>query len=103
MGQIFKWDFHTPPVVVKSKIGRRRYIIAENSPEMKRAVKKIMEFEPWCRVVLVQKKFAVVRCRHWNKERVINVLNDFGIKTCRTTGTIKKAKRIIESLLDCSD
>jgi RNase P/RNase MRP subunit POP5 len=83
-------------VVVKSKIGRRRYIIAIRSENMKSAIEECSAIDSWCRVVLRKDKYVLLRCRHWHKDRIIEILNRHGIKTLRTTGTIKKAKRLME-------
>ncbi len=83
-------------MVVKSKVGRRRYIIAEKNEKIKEAMKDIREIDMQARVIGTFQGYTVIRCRHWYKDNVINILNEHGIKTYRTTGTIKSAKKHIE-------
>ncbi|NPA75016.1 MAG: hypothetical protein GXO25_02905 [Euryarchaeota archaeon] len=85
-------------MVVKSKIGRRRYIVIEDTPRLPAALRKIKSIDMWSRIVYRDGTFAILRCKHWHKEQIIQTLNNAGIKTYRTTGTIKKAKRIIKAL-----
>ena len=86
------------PVVVKDKIGRRRYIVARNSPRLKKLIYEIRRIDERAKIIYFDDRFAVIRCRHWYKERIIEFLKERNIETYRTTGTIKKAKKIIVTL-----
>ncbi len=83
-------------MVIKSKVGRRRYIITEKNEKIKEAMKEIKEIDIQARVIGTFQGCTVIRCRHWFKDNIINILMEHGIKTYRTTGTIKSAKKYIE-------
>ncbi len=85
-------------MVVKDKVGRRRYIIARNMPYLRRLIEEIRKIDDKAKIVYFDDRFAIIRCRHWHKEAIIQFLNKQGIKTYKTTGTIKKAKRIIRGI-----
>ena len=84
-------------MTVKDRIGRRRYIIVEDSEELLRVIKRIKEVDKSAKIIKIG-GFALVRCKHWFKGEVIKKLNEMGIQTYKTTGTIKKAKKIIKGL-----
>ncbi len=86
------------PVVVKDRVGRRRYIIARNTPQLRRLISQIRKIDPAAKIAYFDESYALIRCRHWYKEKVIEFLNSHGVKTYITTGTIKKGKKIIEKL-----
>ncbi len=85
-------------MVVKDRVGRRRYIIAEDSPKVPEALREIRKIDDWGKLILRDRGFALIRCKHWNKKKVLDILHSHGIKTYRTTGTIRKAKRIMRGL-----
>ena len=85
-------------MVVKDKIGRRRYIIAKYDSKIEKIMPRIKEFDSYAKIIAIQKNFVIVRCRHWYKERILQYFNENDIKTIITTGTIRKAKKIIDSL-----
>ena len=85
-------------MVVKDKIGRRRYIIAEKSDEIEAVMGVIKKIDFSARIILKDEKFILLRCKHWYKDELIRILNENGIKTYKTTGTIKKAKKIMTGL-----
>ena len=80
-------------MVVKDKIGRRRYIIAEKKENLDEIIK---EFKG--RIVYENEKFAVIFCKHYLKDFALKTLHENSVKTYKTTGTIKKAKKIISNL-----
>ena len=80
-------------MVVKDKIGRRRYIIAEKNDKLKNLLAQFGG-----KIAYEDGKFVVIFCKHFMKDFAIKVLNSAGIKTYKTTGTIKKAKKIISNL-----
>jgi len=85
-------------VVVKDKVGRRRYIVALRTENIKEAFREIKNVDEWAKIISVNDKYVLVRCRHWYKDEVISILLQHGVETKITTGTIKKAKKIINSL-----
>ena len=85
-------------MVVKDRIGRRRYIIVMNVPKLRKLIYEIRRIDTAAKIAYYEEEYAVVRCRHWYKEKIIEYLRKMGIKTITTTGTIKKAKRIIKNL-----
>ncbi len=85
-------------MVVKDKIGRRRYIILEKSDNIGNVMGQIKKMDPSAKIILKDERFILLRCKHWHKEEIIRILNENGIKTYRTTGTIKKAKKIMAGL-----
>ncbi len=85
-------------MVVKDRVGRRRYIILENSPRVDGLLRRIREVDDRAKIVYRDSNFILLRCRHWYKDKVLKILWDNGIKTYRTTGTIRKAKRIMKGI-----
>ena len=83
-------------MVVKDKIGRRRYIIVENAEELDSVMRDIRKIDNKARIITRIDNFSIIFCRHWYKERVIEILKSRGINTYRTAGTIKKAKEFIK-------
>lgn len=85
-------------MVVKDKIGRRRYILF-NAQGFKKSylLKKIREYEGNLKLVFYNESYGIVKCKHTEKEKVIEFLRNAGIETKVTSGTIKKLKRIISS------
>ena len=83
---------------MKDRVGRRRYIIAKNTPMIRKIIKDVRKIDSGAKIVYFDKDYVVIRSRHWYKERVIEYLNKNGVVTCTTTGTIKKAKKIIMGL-----
>ena len=85
-------------MVVKDKIGRKRYIILEKSDKIWEIMMEIRKIDTNAKIILKDEKFILLRCKHWYKEEIIRTLNENGIKTYKTTGTIKKAKKIMTGL-----
>lgn len=80
-------------MVVKDKVGRRRYIIVEKKENLEEIIK---EFKG--RIVYENEKFAVIFCKHYLKDFALKTLHENSVNTFKTTGTIKKAKKIISNL-----
>lgn len=78
---------------MKEKIGRKRYIIAENKDNLQDIVAKFNGV-----VVYKSDRFAVIFCKHYKKEQAVKILNENRIRTYKTVGSIKKAKKIIAEL-----
>ncbi|EDY36114.1 hypothetical protein ABOONEI_2101 [Aciduliprofundum boonei T469] len=85
-------------VVVKDKIGRRRYILLKNEPKIRKLINEIRKIDSWAKIVYYDDNFAILRCRHWYKDDILEILHNNGIKTYRTSGTIKKTKRIMQGI-----
>jgi len=84
-------------VVVKEKVGRRRYIIVENSHGWGEIFKEIKRIDERAKVIM-KDDYIVLRCRHWYKDEIIEILNSRGFRTFTTTGTIRRAKEEIQRL-----
>ncbi len=82
-------------MVVKDKVGRRRYIITQDALDLQKALENIGKYRK-IKFILRESGYAVIRCKHWHKEEIIKILQDEGIETYHTTGTIKSAKRWIQ-------
>ncbi len=85
-------------MVVKDNIGRRRYILLKNVPKIRKLINEIRKIDSWAKIVYYDDNFAILRCRHWYKDDILEILHDNGIKTYRTSGTIKKTKRIMRGI-----
>lgn len=85
-------------MVVKDRVGRRRYIIVMNIPKLRKLIYEIRKIDKAAKIAYYEEEYAVIRCRHWFKEKIIEYLRKMGVETIITTGTIKKAKRIIKNL-----
>ncbi len=85
-------------MVVKEKVGRKRYIIILNSPIIMDLIKKLRE-KVGIDVKFIKTigNFSIIRVRHTEKDKLIENLRRENIITIKTTGTIKKAKRIIKN------
>lgn len=97
-------------MIVKDKVGRRRYIAftVENDRRISKEEIKHMIFQSLRRkcsnISLVKPKLiwfednkGILRCTHSSKEETINALNSpssgIHVRTIKTSGTIKGAKR----------
>ncbi len=85
-------------MVVKDKIGRKRYIILEKSDKIGAVMREIKKMDPSAKIIIKDERFILLRCKHWYKDEIIRILNENGVMTYRTTGTIKKAKKIMAGL-----
>jgi len=85
-------------VVVKDKVGRRRYILLKNEPVVRKIIGEIRKIDAQAKIVYYDDNFAILRCRHWYKDDILHLLWSRGIKTYATSGTIKKTKRIMKSI-----
>ena len=85
-------------MVVKEKVGRRRYIIVENTWKLEDIIGEIKKIDNKSKVITKIGDFSIILCRHWYKERIIDFLKSYNIRTYRTTGTIKQAKKVIKNL-----
>lgn len=93
-------------MVVKAKVGRKRYILFETNEEIKmedfiKEIRKFKEINPW--VIYLKNKIGILRVRHLFKEKAINILNsmnkingkDIKIRTIKTSGTIKSLREYL--------
>ncbi len=85
-------------MVVKDKVGRRRYIIVNNSESLKNLFIELKKIDSFSKIIKQTGGYSIVRCHHRYRDKIIAVLNENGVKTYRTTGTIRKALRIIRSI-----
>ncbi len=86
-------------VVVKDKVGRRRYIIAKNDKLVRVFIREIRDrIDEKAKIVYYDDFFVIIKCRHWYKDEIIKFLQSRGINTYKTTGTIKKAKKMLSGL-----
>ncbi|RLF43802.1 MAG: hypothetical protein DRN29_09505 [Thermoplasmata archaeon] len=97
--------------MVKDKVGRQRYILFSVDGDASRieiiralnaSYQKKFDDEnvPW--LTVYTGKYGIVRCGHLQKEEIIDLLNSlqnekFRLKTLKTSGTIKKLKKEINS------
>jgi RNase P/RNase MRP subunit POP5 len=102
-------------MVVKDKVGRKRYIVFEVDPpgssrrdlirELNRRSKGFGLDEP-PKLTVFDGHHGIVACRHLEKERVIGLLQDIeliagssvSVRSLLTSGTIYKAKKFIERI-----
>lgn len=82
-------------MVVKDKVGRRRYIIVQNSPDLQKVLKNISKHRN-IQFILSENGYSIIRCKHWYKDELIRLLQNNGVMTYHTTGTIKSAKQWIQ-------
>ncbi len=85
-------------MVVKDKVGRRRYILLRNVPSVRKLINEIRRIDEKAKIVYYDDNFAILRCRHWYKDEILQFLWKKGIRTYATSGTIKKIKRIMSSI-----
>ena len=91
-------------MVVKDKRGRRRYILfTAGGAEEKDVRSSIRRHAPRIKLIFYDGTYGVVRCQHTEKDAVIDQLNRLEIcgqrvTTLKTSGTIKKLKRYIDSI-----
>ncbi len=84
-------------MVVKDRIGRRRYIIVYNVDDLGSIMRSISKkFRIDINFIFKTDHYSVFRIKHWDKERLLSLLRDFNIPTLRVTGTVKKAKEIVK-------
>jgi len=86
-------------VVVKDRVGRRRYILFRTDlPERDtRDVLRTLfvgEDVPMPKFIFQVGDTAVVRCKHWHRDRTAEILSR-RFQTLKTTGTLKKAKKYL--------
>jgi hypothetical protein len=89
-------------MVVKDKIGRKRYIVSYSN------MKKVdldaflrdlaIKYQIKASIIVYNNGFNILRCKHLDKDRLINILNSKNFKTYKVTGTIKKAKEIVSMI-----
>lgn len=85
-------------MVVKDRVGRRRYILIKNEPRLRRFVGEIRKIDEKAKIVYYDDNFAILRCRHWYKDDILQLLWKNGFQTYTTSGTIKKTKRVMKSI-----
>ena len=81
-------------MVVRDKVGRKRYILFFNEGKSKGEVIKAIK---GAYLAYHSKIFSIVRCKHTEKDKMIEFLNKAGFKTVKTAGTIKKLKKYINN------
>ena len=82
-------------MVVKEKIGRKRYILFLNNGRKKEEIIGVVRGKYY--LAYYSKNFGIVKCKHIEKENTIEFLTHHGFKTIKTSGTIKKLKNYINS------
>ncbi len=83
-------------MVVKEKIGRQRYILFIVNGIKKERLYDILK-ERKLKLSFYDGKYGIVKCKHIEKEETIDFLNKKGLKTIKTSGTIKKLKKLVSS------
>ncbi|MGC8609774.1 MAG: hypothetical protein ACP5LM_00280 [Thermoplasmata archaeon] len=85
-------------MVVKDKIGRKRYIILYETPNFNSFLRHInVKSNMNVKIVYREDKFLILRINHKLKEKLLNLAKEYNIITIKTTGTIKKAKKLIKN------
>ncbi len=86
-------------MVVKDKIGRKRYIVSYcnmKKVDLDDFLKDVTrKYQIKVSIILYNNGFNILRCKHLDKDRLINILNTKNFKTYKATGTVKKAKEIL--------
>ena len=82
-------------MVIKERIGRKRYILFLNEGKSKNEILNLIDGRAY--LAFYSKNFAIVRCKHTEKDKIIAYLKSMGFKTIKTSGTIKKLKKYINS------
>ncbi len=83
-------------MVVKDKVGRHRYILFKNNNRSREQILKEIKKSPVkLKIVFYSNGYTIVKCKHTDKEKAISFLNDSGLETVKTSGTIKKLKKLI--------
>lgn len=85
-------------MVVKDKIGRKRYVIVYNVENLPEILKHIhLKFHIDLKFILKLGHYSVIKIPHKDKEKFLELIHEFNIITIKTTGTIRKAKEIIKN------
>lgn len=82
-------------MVVKDKIGRQRYILFISDRSKKELMEVVRKYKGKIKLIQYNKEYGIIRCGHKEKEKVINFLNNCGLRTIKTSGTIKKLRKIL--------
>lgn len=87
-------------MVVKDKIGRQRYILFISDRSKKEVMELVKKYKGKIRLKLIQydRNYGIIRCGHKEKEEVINFLNSCGLRTIKTSGTIKKLRKLLRNV-----
>ena len=72
-------------MVVKSKVGRRRYIVGRDSAKLDTLMREIKGIDERAKIIHRDGSFFILRVRHWYKEEAIKALNENGVETLITT------------------
>jgi len=85
-------------MVVKDRVGRRRYILARVQPGMDRdalegAIRRIGSAGVRLRIIDRRGDLLLVRCGHTEADEARRLLNAGGLTTIVTSGTISGAER----------
>ena len=81
-------------MVVRERTGRKRYILFSHNKSRREILKDMNGIY----LAFYSKNYGIVRCRHTQKEKVIQQLRERGYKTLKTSGTIKKLKKYMEEI-----
>ncbi|MDP8012164.1 MAG: hypothetical protein ACP5F1_04430 [Thermoplasmata archaeon] len=85
-------------MVVKDKIGRKRYVIVYNTDNLSDILKHIhLKFHMNLRFILKLGHYSIIKIPHYEKNKFLELLMEFNVPTMKTTGTLKKAKEIIKN------
>lgn len=90
-------------MVVKEKIGRVRYVAFKNSiktdrKEMNHILYSLLkEKNISFRLTIFDGEYGIIKIKHWDKNKILESLNESSeIMTLKTSGTIKKAKKMLD-------
>ncbi len=85
-------------MVVKQKIGRKRYIILYETPGFNGFLRHVnTKSDINAKVVYRDTKFIILRVPHRFRDKLLFLAKEHNILTLKTTGTIKKAKNLIKN------
>ncbi len=89
-------------MVVRDRVGRKRYIVVLFPAEVSRREANRLLSErlsiPF-RLTYHAGRGGIVLVKHTDKERAIEEMNAGGLRTVKTSGTIRKAKEILARVL----
>lgn len=91
-------------MVVKDQIGRKRYILCSTSGLPKRELFRFLnENNIKTKVVFHTNTHCILKCRHTSKDELLRLLEtqplkDKGIKSIKTSGTIRKLKNYLNDI-----
>lgn len=89
-------------MVVKEKTGRKRYIVlfcSQKREDLEDFLKEIrMKYQIKTRIILYYNGFSIIKFSHLDKDRFVHLLMLHNLKTYKVTGSVKKAKEILNMI-----